>query len=189
MNKKKKDILNNLKLEKTGFNHPENYFEDFENSFQENNNKINSGFKTPNNYFNIIEDVIFDKVNFKPTGFETPSNYFESVEDKVLSKINSAKVIPLKNYKIIRRIGIAVAASLVLFFSLYNFNAKNSNLSLESVHISEIENWMDNDLITFNTYEISEIFTDADLDLANNETDEILDYLEYTDIESLILEN
>lgn len=189
MNNKKKNILDNLKLKGSGFNAPKSYFLDFENNFQENNKKVNSGFNTPNNYFNKIEDVIINKNNSNKTGFKTPENYFDNLETSILAKNNSAKVIPLKNYKVIKAIGIAVAASLVLFFSLYNFNANNNNLSIETINVNEIENWIENDLITFNTYEISEIFTDADLDIANNETDEILDYLEYTDIESLILEN
>ncbi len=193
MNNNKKDILDNIKLKGTGFTNPESYFADFESNFEENNSKINSGFEIPSNYFNKIEDKIISKtkrsLSSNKTGFKTPNNYFESIEAKILAKTNSAKVIPLKNYKVIKRLGIAVAASLILFFSLYNFSRNSNNLSLDTVKADEIENWMDNDLITFNTYEISEIFTDADLDLANNVNDEVLDYFEYIDIENLILEN
>jgi len=189
MDNKRKDILDNLKLKETGFSLPKNYFMDFESDFYKNNNKISTGFKTPYNYFNELEDVIIQKNNFNKTGFKTPSNYFETIEANVLDEINSAKVIPLNKHKTLKMISFAVAASFILFFSIYDFNANKNNLSSDTVKISEIENWMDDDLITFNTYEISEIFTDNDLDLADNDADVILDYFEYIDIDDLIFEN
>ncbi len=193
MKNNKNDILKFLKTKGTGFSKPESYFENFENNFQKNKVKITTGFKIPENYFEEIENIIIaknkDSGSINKTGFTIPKNYFSTVEEKFYSNNRSSRVIPLRNYKTFKLIALSIAASLLLFFSLYNFSPNSGKLSVDSIELAEIESWLENDLISFNTYEISEIFTEIDLDIANNETDEVLDYFDYMDMETLILEN
>ncbi len=161
-----KDIFENLKTKGTGVSSPEDYFGNFENIF-----------------FNA-------KTNATHTsGFVSPNNYFEEFDDKVLTELKPSKIIRLNNNAL--KISLMVAATLLLFFSISNFNLDKHPLSMDDIELNEIENWLDNDLVSYNSYEISEIFSDVDLDieLANVEIDASLNYLDYTDIESLILEN
>lgn len=162
----KKDIFDNLKTKGTGFSSPKDYFGNFENNF----------FKTKT-------------IATHTSGFVSPNNYFEEFDDKVLTKLKPSKIIRLNNNAL--KISLMVAATLLLFFSISNFNLDKHPLGMDDIELNEMENWLDNDLVSYNTYEISEIFSDVDLDieLANAEIDASLNYLDYTDIENLILEN
>lgn len=191
MKNKDKNILDNLKNSKSGFELPENYMEHFENRCIANSKKMKNGFTSPENYFQSFEDKFFNKetlLNTKDSGFRVSNNYFNDFEEKVYAKIKSPKVFVLLSKKHIKSIGFSIAASLLLFIGLYNLNSNADKFNSKNVEVTEIENWMDEDLISFNTYEISEIFNDNDLDLANNDNDEILDYLDDIDMENFILE-
>lgn len=192
MKDKDKNILDNLKISKSGFEMPENYLEHFENKFFANSNKLKNGFTCPDKYFQTFEDKYFNNqtnLKHKDSGFKVPKNYFNDLEEKIYTKIKSPKVFFLFSKKHIKTIGFSIAASLLLFMSLYNLNSNKDQLNIANIEVAEIENWMDEDLISFNTYEISDIFNDKDLDLVSNDNDEILDYLDDTDIEYLIFEN
>ena len=163
-------------------------------------NKIKNkgaGFKAPENYFENLEDKILSKINksdlTKNTGFKTPDKYFENIDNKILTKIKSnksSKVVSLKNYNYIKIISFSIAASFLLFIGINKFKSNSNNFNFETVAISEIENWVENDLISFNAYDIAETFSDIDLIIDDNYSDEeILDYLDNTDIENLIIEN
>jgi hypothetical protein len=192
MENKNKNILNELKNKGHGFVSPSNYFTEFEQDFYANNKNIKSGYNSPDNYFDHLEDKIIKETKGfntkRTTGFKIPDNYFKTLDNVLIDKQNS-KIIKLNNYNYFKIISLSIAASLLLFVGINNSKSKTDNINLESINIVEIENWMENDLISFNTYEISDIFTDNDLDILNNETDEILDYFEYNDLENLILEN
>ena len=86
-------------------------------------------------------------------------------------------------------IGFTIAASLLLFFGLNNFNSQKDQLDMQTVSITEIESWLDDDLISFSDYDIAETFSDTELSYHEYENDEITDYLNFVDIENLILEN
>ncbi|MCF6223109.1 MAG: hypothetical protein L3J34_05220 [Flavobacteriaceae bacterium] len=163
----KKDIFKNLKNKGTGFSSPNNYFSNFENNF----------LKKKTNVSNT-------------SGFIIPKNYFENFDDKIFAALKSPKIILLNNKRVIK-FSLMVAATLLLFISISNFEFAKHPMSMDDIEINEMANWIDNDLVSYNTYEISEIFSDTDLDieLVNSEIDASLNYLEYTDIESLMLEN
>jgi len=167
MKENKKDIFENLKSKGTGFSSPDNYFNNFENNF----------FKKKTNVSNT-------------SGFISPKNYFENFDDKIFVALQSPKVIRLKNKRVIK-FSLMVAATLLLFFSLNNFEFTKHPMRMDDIELNEMVYWIDNDLVSYNTYEISEIFSDIDLDiqLASTEIDASLNYLEYTDIENLMLEN
>ena len=196
MKKNKKDILNKMRSGDTGFSIPENYFDQFEKDLFENKGKVKSGFTTPEKYFDAFDDKMLDRLKTdsnKSTGFKTPTNYFKDLDQKILSKVDlekPVKVIKLNTSKYLRILGLSVAASLLLFFSLRNSNSNDKVFDIETLEISEIESWMDEDLITFSDYDISETFDDVYLSVDGNYAeDEIFDYLDGVNIENLIIEN
>jgi hypothetical protein len=188
MKNKNKDILNNIKG--TGFETPDDYFAQFENDMQNKMKTLHTGFKVPDDYFENFETQ-FNKedklTSLKAPGFKTPDNYFENIDETILSKIRKSKVIPLKRNFFIKMAGWAIAASLLLFFSISKFNLNNDPIN--TVADTEIEAWLEEGLVSFNTFDIEYVFSDEDLDLIAEETDEVSDYLKYTDIEVLLLEN
>lgn len=180
----------------TGFSIPENYFDQFEKDLYENKVKVKSGFTSPENYFDAFDDKMLDRLKTdsnKSTGFKTPANYFEDIDQKILGNVElekPGKVIKLNASKYLKILGFSIAASLLLFFSLRNSNSNDKVFDIETLEISEIESWMDEDLITFSNYDISETFDDVYLSVDGNYAeDEIFDYLDGVNIENLIIEN
>ncbi len=195
MKNKKNEILNEMNKNKGGFQTPSNYFNEFEKNFQKNENNILTGYRSPKNYFSEVENKIIDKSKdlniIKSTGFKIPENYFNEFDNSISKKIinKNTKIIDLYNYKYFKIISFSIAASLLLFFGLNNSLFNKNKYNIETVQVTEIENWMDEDLISFNSYDIAETFSDVELVIENDYSDEILEYLDYTDIENLILEN
>lgn len=150
------------------------------------------GFKIPGNYFNSIEDIIFERLSkenlLDSNDLKTPKNYFDSIEDNVFKKLN---LNPKKETKIIsiKRIiiGISVAASLIFLLSLV-FYGNTKNIS-NKIAINDIENWLDDNLESIDTYMITEnISLDEINTLQNFNTTEILTELEGAAIELIITE-
>ncbi len=188
MNSKNKNILNNIKG--TGFKTPSDYFENLNPNIQENRKTAKNGFKVPVGYFDDFESNfdLKDNLNItRSTGFTTPNNYFKNLNPEIDSKLKKSKIIPLYKRSFILKTGLAIAASFLLLFSIskYSFNNESENYAADS----EFETWLEEGLISFNTIEIEDVFSDEDLNLIAEETDEISDYLKYTDIEVLLLEN
>ncbi|MCD6544552.1 MAG: hypothetical protein J7K34_08585 [Flavobacteriaceae bacterium] len=191
MKNKNKNILNDIKG--TGFKTPDNYFVQFEKELQNKIKPLPTGFKAPDDYFKNFEanfskeDKLASISSIKTPGFKTPDNYFKNVKIVIDARGKSGRVISLNKRSFILKSGLAIAASLLLFFSIskYSFN----NDTVNTLADNEIEAWMEEGLISFNTFEIEDVFSDEDLNLIAEETDEISDYLKYTDIEILLLEN
>ncbi|HHC78517.1 MAG TPA: hypothetical protein ENK46_01450 [Flavobacteriia bacterium] len=206
----KKNKLQHIKSQKGGFKTPEGYFDTVEDAVFA---KITSekfaekeGFSTPSSYFDTVEDTILTKIkgeenqqsrqaalpNTTPTGYTIPENYLETVENTIVSKLNnkkaSVKVIDFKTFILKRVIPLVAAASVLLFIGLH-YNSKNK-IKIEDVAASEIEQWIDEGLITLDTDEIAEAYSDVELeDTTTFDEEELLDYLNGTDVESLLLEN
>lgn len=115
------------------------------------------GFSIPKDYFNKFEDVVLSNITEanlpKEESFAVPSEYFTSLEDKILTKITSEEKTKQKNkgkiilfQESIQRIipYASVAASILLFISIYFLNNRNSQISLDDISVAEIENWYDN---------------------------------------------
>ena len=196
MKQNKKDILDKLNNRSPGFSIPENYFDEFEENLEENRNKQNSGFRTPEKYLAAFEEKMLSRLKTNTeiaTGFKTPENYLKNIDEKILGNINSekpGKIIKLNANKYLKFFSYAVAASLLLFFSLKNLGSRNEVFDMESIDIAEIESWVEEDLITFSSYDISETFDDIYLTGNNIYSDEeIENYLDGVNIENLIIEN
>ncbi|MEN8123782.1 MAG: hypothetical protein ABFR32_01530 [Bacteroidota bacterium] len=193
--KKDNNILNNLKASGLGFKTPNNYFENFESNFiTPANTDKNNGFVVPDQYFENVNNEILSKIKSvqipTQTGFEAPKNYFDDIEINTTNKKPKSKVVNLFSNHYKKFINIAVAASFLLFVGVKYFANKQETISLNDISAIEIENWMDEYSIGFNSYDIAEVY--EDIDINNNSIyfeDEISDYLEDKDLEILFLEN
>ena len=130
----KKDKLHNIKS--TGFKTPDNYFEDFENTFFEN---LES--KT------AIKDIEDD-------GFTVPKDYFNTVENDILDKIKNEDkpVFSLKTRKTFFYVA-GIAASLILLVAIFlNNNAE------EEILVDMVESYLENR--SLNSYELAQLLYD-----------------------------
>lgn len=185
-----KNILDILKEKGPGFSVPKGYFDNIENTIA---SKIvteklpaKDGFTTPQDYFTSVEDSFFEKV----TNESIPKGYFDTLEDRVFEKIKKEETKVISFNTRIKKVllPLAVAASLLLIIMLtYNTGTKTTTPEIAS---TEVDDLIEDDYIDLNSYEIAEVFNDVSL--TENETEEELDALDYmngTEIESLIIEN
>lgn len=205
---KRKDIhkiapkLSEISFKKIGFKIPENYFNSVEDTViaelksEKLLNKVNKeAFKTPQNYFDSIEDIIITKLkaeaiqNNKETTI--PENYFQTIEDNVLTKIKTTpRVISLKSRFIKFTAPIAIAASLLLIFTL---NTNQNSITFDSLAVKDIESWIDNGNIDIDALSMESIYSDieinSDMYSASLSDDEVLEYLSDEDLEEIIYKN
>ncbi len=185
--------LYELQKLKNGFDIPKEYFETV-------NDYITSSlylgvldnqnlFEVPDNYFKLVEVSVLEKIKSQNTSI--PQNYFNTIEDKVFKKIqlekrsNPAKIFTLQRLSI-----LAVAASIMLLFTLQFFNSNDLN-QFANLKVLEIENWIENGDVEIDFYDIAAVYEDInieDIDIYNfYENDEILDYFNNTNVEALVL--
>lgn len=193
----KKYNLDILKNQGSGFKTPENYFDTIENEVISNvavkKFPEKEGFKVPTNYFDHVETGIFEILE-KDKGSNqaknsVPEGYFQTIEDNVFKKLKEEnliqpKVIPLR-LKFIKIVTpLAIAASILLFF-VVNYNS--DKYSIEDIASSEIDAWIEDDLIELDASQIAEVFSDVNLnEELNSDDEELLEYLNGTDIESIL---
>lgn len=195
----KKSKLEHKKLKEKGFKAPDGYFDTVEDAIfaqlAEKKFPEKVGFTVPPTYLEEVENNVLKKLSEekiqKETGQKIPEAYFESIEDRVFAKLKDekpeVKVISFRSVLLKRVIPFAAAASLLLFFIL---NSNRDTISLDNVASTEIEKWIENDLITLDAYEIAEVYSDIELDNQDYFGDEeIIDYLDDMNVESIILEN
>jgi len=190
--KKQNDILKSLKNKETGFTIPESYLENFDVRLEQKTLDSKTGFTIPQDYLENIDDKILSIVSKATnTGYKTPDNYFESIDNKILKRIElnkKSKIISIIQRPLFKGISYAIAASFVLFFGLKSLYFSNTVSDFDSVTTAQIDTWMEDDLVTFSTYDIADNLTDIDFSITTDFSDEeILDYLDYTDIENLLL--
>ncbi|QHI38890.1 hypothetical protein IMCC3317_42900 [Kordia antarctica] len=155
----------------------------------------NSGFTTPKDYFETFEDRLFDSIKTetiipKEEGFKVPDTYFDGLEDSLSAQLfsseNETKVIPLNTKKsFLKYIGYAAAACVLFLGAINFFQDETVDNSIDSVVNSEINTFIENDLIALNNYELMTAFEEENIDVSSlfevslNET-ETIDYLENT---------
>lgn len=193
----KNNSLDILKKQGSGFRTPEKYFINFEDEVLA---KIaiekfpkKEGFNLPAGYLENLDVHVFlklkdDKIT-KPFKTEIPEGYFNTIEDRVFEKLNEENLIQPKvislSSKLLKVVTpLAIAASLLLFF-IVNYN--NDKINMENVASSEIDTWIEEDLIMLDANQIAEVFSDVNLsEEISNEEEELLEYLNGTDIESIL---
>lgn len=154
-----------------------------------------TGFELPKNYFETVEDIVIAKLKSEVIQNKNdnviPENYFEILETKVISEIKTTtKVISLKNRFIKFAAPIAIAASILLVFTLNN---TPETITFDTLTSSEIENWIDNGSVDIDALNIISIYPEIEL---NDEIysyslsdEEVLNYLYEENLEDIIYEN
>ena len=187
MNKKHKDILNHSNLNASGFKTPDGYFENLETELFE--KALSSEENVGSQSLKKIRIAGIDELAFneKNQGFKVPKDYFEKVEFRLdKSILNKKQVLKVRR---LRLISMSIAASILLFFGIKYMNTGGNSINPIVLQNDEIASWMDEDLVSFDTYEIAEAFGDIELEQTLYEDDAVNDYLDFMDIESLIIEN
>lgn len=185
--------LLSLKNRKPGFVVPSNYFDAVDDSIEiailQSNFDNGTSFSIPKTYFENIEDNVIHKISKENNTL--PTDYFDTIENQVFEKLaNGTKVIALNQRRNKLYGSIAIAASLALLFTLQIFTS-TTNLDITSLSSAEIENWISDGEMDLNTYEVATLYDDFDsdnYDIYNSyDEDDILNYLEDVNLESLIL--
>lgn len=188
MGNQKKNILDQLKKSGTGFSEPKDYFESLDDRFvakldldkDKKEQSKSAGPKMPKlNALDLIG---------KAHGFKTPAGYFEE-EVKPLIVPKTKKIISLNSQGLSKWLNLSIAASILLFFGLGFYLSSNANVEIAKLNTDEIENWIDTDLISFNSFEIAEVFEDVDFESDLYSDEEVGAYLDNLDIEEIILDN
>jgi len=152
-------------------------------------------FKTPDNYFEKFEEELLDDLYLDHTtdssvksGHKVPEGYFDSLEDKILEKVKlqekEPKVISIFSRKRVL-ISISIAASIVLGVTLFS-KFSESTLDFDSVELSEIETYIENETLDIDTYDLTAILVDGDMALNNLDVN---DYLSEENIEEYLINN
>ena len=157
-------------------------------------NYKNTGFSIPQNYFESIEPKVIAKLNN-----DVPVDYFDNLEDKVFAKLvienhikKPVKVISLRTRIVKRFIPLAAAASIVLFISISLFS-KQETLTFDNLEISSISTWLESETGIADSYVLGELLEEDDLTYLSNydeiDDTDLLEYLDQTNTENLILNN
>jgi len=201
-------ILADLKFKPEAFKMPQNGLDEVEKAvlstlYSQKLKDITGSanpFKVHTTYFNEVEDKVFDKLsssNKIKNNLKVPENYFENLEQQVLNKLKSksleqqTKVISLRSSIIKISATVAVAASLALLFILNPFN-KTEHITFDSLAISDIESWIENDRLELDAYQIAAVYNEVKLtpkviSTSIDET-ELESFLRNQDIEVLLYE-
>ncbi|MCM4160621.1 hypothetical protein FHG64_18530 [Antarcticibacterium flavum] len=153
-----------------------------------------SGFQVPENYFQDLEDRIMNKVTNDESsleylkgqsGFVVPQDYFEQFEGKVIDKLGldtpDKKVIPLWKKKKFYYT-TAVAAVFIAIISTVLFNPVLPDYTMENIELAAFEEYIDRGYIDLNFNEISAFITEEgyagdSFNTAELSDEEMLDYL------------
>jgi len=193
-------ILHEISSKDTGFEIPQNYFNEIEEHFilelniQKTAPKASdTAFKLPNNYFDGIEDLVLAKTKFKSIKnkhtYNLPNHYFDNLEDRVLSKIKTQKTI-FSIKKLATYVApLAIAASLLFIFILNN---NQKTVTFDSLATSEIEQFIDNGFVDIDSQSLAIAFSTVEIssNILNTSftEDEVLDYLSNEDLDPIIYE-
>ena len=153
-----------------------------------------TGFTTPNNYFENFEDRLFEKLaeeNIpKTTGFQVPETYFDGLEDSLsatlFDRTEDVKVISIQRKKnFTKYIRYAAAACVAIFAGILLYMNFSTPVTMDNIVNSEINTFIENDLIALNNYEIVDVYEEENIDISTIfevelDESETIDYLEKT---------
>lgn len=135
---------------KSGFNVPDNYFENFEEKM------MHSIGKKP-----ALENIVFKA----SSGFKVPDSYFENLEREIIQKVEGekkgGKLISLFNNTKLYY-AAAVAAVFIGVVSTVFFNPVTEDFTIDGLELSAIEQYIDEGYIDFNYNEISAFMAEED---------------------------
>ena len=160
-----------------------------------------NGFSIPKDYLESIEQQFsikkIDNQFNKENSFKVPENYFDNLEETILSNVVSEKkrgnLISLQK-RIYKIIPAGIAASIILFISIFYFNTNSAKVSFDSLAKNDIETWIIDNSTFFTSEEIATFIIDDneinidDFSYANLENEAIEDYIIYNENTSLLNE-
>lgn len=154
------------------------------------------GFTTPPSYFEELDDKIMSNIFGEDSknlllksrkiksGFQVPANYFDSLENQIAEKLDlhqkEVKVVSLTTKERLYHIaGIAACFAAIIGSLLIN---SRQEPSFETLELSLIEDYIDNNKIDLSTNEISNFMFDEGFevdDFSNSSIDDeaLYDYL------------
>lgn len=157
-------------------------------------------FKVNQNYFDTLDEAIYNKLSTSiksKNNLKVPENYFENFESNLLKKLKETKVetkpkvISFNRLVINIAASIAVAASLALFFIFNPFN-KSETITFDSLAITDIEAYIENDRLDLNAYQIAAVYNEVELTpkiiSTSIDESELESFLRNQDIEALLYE-
>ncbi len=157
---------------------------------EDNKEKYEHGFKAPEGYFDKFEDNLFNLLELedlpKESGFKVPEGYFDGLENTILQKVKEepkeTKVIPLFRRRVVWYSASVAAAVALLFTFIYNPPVEGDE---EDIPLAEIEAYIDQDIASFDSYDLAQVLTDEELEGLEIENNYLLD----EDLEDYILDN
>lgn len=188
MDKRNNNILNSKKSNSPAFKVPDAYFERFESELFEKISKVDTvREKDDLKDLSIIRNEGLSEQK-KRHGFKVPEGYFENNDFKLSIEDRQNKSPKIRRFRLL---SLSIAASILLFFGIKYVNKGPSKSYSSQVVLQndEIADWVADDLVYFETYEIAEAFDDIELEENIYTEDAVNYYLDFVDIESLILEN
>lgn len=155
-------------------------------------------FDVPEGYFNEVDSLVLTKLKTQAryknhtTPNDIPTDYFETLEDRIMEKLpKQSGIIQFKTLLKSKLTPIAIAASLLLIFTLGNINKANA-VTFENISSNDIEAWVENGYLIFNTEDFTSQVTDTALELDNFSNiythEQALDFLQETDLENILFE-
>ncbi|MGV6846349.1 MAG: hypothetical protein ACWA42_09530 [Lutibacter sp.] len=190
--------LNNLKITKTGFVAPKNYFNNLEDTvltkINLSNTKKESAFSIPEDYFGNVEDRVLAKLKSEKLyenveDSSIPENYFENFEERVFEKLKTKnKVVSLNRFlKIAAPILAAASLALILFL-----NRNNSSINFDTLQTASIENYFESNFDGIDETNLMALYNEniTSVNLNDNLTDSAVEnYLSEEDLDNLLYEN
>lgn len=190
MDKEHNNRINKIDSSSSGFKIPDDYFDNLENILAQKilTIELSEKKKKKKKSLNKLHIIRPNELKTKRTntGFKVPENYFELFE----TRIDQPKEFNTNKRKVhrLRIFSMSVAASILLFFGIQFMNKGQQSVNQVILENEEIAGWIDEDLITFDTYDIAEAFSDVEIEQTLYAEEAMNDYLDFIDIETLIIE-
>jgi len=148
--------------------------------------KYKHGLKVPEGYFENFDERLANKISEealpKTSGFKVPDGYFDTLEDRILQQVqkdNTVKVVPLYRRKSVVYI-TSIAACLALVFTIFTKDTIDPALE-----VADIEAYFNDGNIDYDSTDIAQLLTDADLESVALEDSDI----SIESLEDYLLEN
>lgn len=155
------------------------------------------GFTSPKDYFDNIESQIMDRVSLSTkvssrNAFKVPENYFEELDSRILDNTLASARKESKVFSIFRnttlRYAASVAAILLIFISIFQFQKAQDFKNISTAHISS---YIDSGYLDYSDIDFEALLTDEMLDdvslFSSLSQDELFDYLSYDVDESQLI--
>lgn len=150
-------------------------------------NTYKHGLKVPEGYFESFDERLAVKLAEetlpKESGFKVPDGYFGNLEESVLQQVEkqtTVKVVPLYKRKSVIYI-TSIAACLALVLTLFTSTGTEETI----LEVADIEAYFDEGNIDYNSTDIAQLLSDADLESVTLENSDI----SIESLEDYLLEN